>query len=214
MIDHARSAGRPVRREEVGRKLIVERTRTALRDRPTADLQRKEIAEHARVTPALISYYFPDRSSLFQAAAQPVIDEYADQLRNILANNNELTSKLRSLVNLYISFNYSEGYLLDFYLGHCKRADYTEGLEQLKAAYSDIIGFFDELLRMQLLRGGCSSTLQSMLWGMCKNVADRLREKLLEVDDDLIASKTDVIYDCFVNGAAGLILVQRVANAA
>ena len=194
--------------------MIVERTRTALRQRPTVDLQRKEIAEHARVTPALISYYFPDRSSLFRAAAQPVIDNYVDGLRRILANNDELTSKLRSLVSLYINFNYSEGYILDFYLQHCRKVGDAEGLEQLKMAYSDIISFFDELLQMQLLRGGCPSTLQSMLWGMCKNVAERLREKLLEVDENLIASKADAIYDCFVNGAAGLVLVQRVANAA
>ena len=194
--------------------MIVERTRNALRGRLLVDLQRKEIAEHARVTPALISYYFPDRSSLFRAAAQPVIDEYVGGLRQILANNDELSSKLRSLVSLYVSFNCREGYILEFYLEHCKKVGDSQGLEQLKTAYSDIIGFFDELLHMQLLRGGCSSTLQSMLWGMCKNVAERLREKLLEVDEELIASKAEAIYDCFVNGAAGVVLVQRVANAA
>ena len=166
------------------------------------------------MTPALISYYFPDRSSLFKAASQPVIDEYVDGLRQILTNTDELRSKLRSLVALYIDFNYREGYLLDFYLEHCKKVGDTEGLEQLQLAYQEIIGFFDELLQMQLLRGGCPSTLQSMLWGMCKNVAERLREKVLEVDEKLIASKADAIYDCFVNGAAGLVLVQRVANAA
>lgn len=214
MIDHARTAGRPVRCEEVGRTMIVERTRKALRNKLTVDLQRKEIAETARVTPALISYYFPDRSSLFKAAAQPVIDEYVDGLRQILASTDELTSKLRRLVGLYINFNYNEGYLLDFYLQHSKQVGDAEGLRALKTAYEEIVGLFDEMMQMRLLRDGCASTLNSMLWGMCKHVAETLREKLLEVNEDLIAAKAEAIYDCFVNGAGSQVLVQRVANAA
>lgn len=214
MIDNARSAGRPVKREEVGRTMIVERTRTALRNRPTVDLQRKEIAEYARVTPALISYYFPDRSSLFKAAAQPVIDMYISDLRRIIISTDELSFKLRSLVSLYINFNCSEGYLLDFYLEHCRRVGDTDGLEELKLAYQEIMSLFNNMQQMRLLRGGCSSTLNSMLWGMCKNVAERLREKLSEVSEDLISAKADAIYDCFIHGVAGLALVEPVANAA
>ena len=194
--------------------MIIERTRNALRSKPTADLQRKEIAEYARVTPALISYYFPDRSSLFKAAAQPVIDEYINELRTILASTDEPTSKLRRLIGLYINFAYNEGYLLDFYLQHSRQVGDAEGLEALKSAYEKIVGLFDDMMQVGLLREGCASTLNSILWGMCKTIADRLREKLLEANEDLIASKSEAIYDCFVNGAAGLVLVQRVASTA
>lgn len=179
-----------------------------------ADLQRHEIAEYARVSPALISYYFPHRSSLFTAVAQPIVNEYVQGIRQTLANSDELTCKLRSLVSLYTFFNYNEGHLLDFYLQHCKKVGESGGLEQLKTVYQEIIGFFEELLQAQVLRGACAPTLHSMLWGMCKNVAENLREKRPGVDEDLISDKAEAIFDCFVNGAAGLVYVQRVANAA
>lgn len=213
MIDYARGAGRAVNREVLGRTVIIERTRAALRKKPMVDLQREEIAKYARMTPALISYYFPDRSSLFEAAAQPVIDEYVDAVRKIIANDDELTSKLRSLVALYVNFNYDEGYLFDFYLAHCKKFGDLVGLEHLKVAHEQILGFFDQLLQKQVLRGDSPSTLQAMLWGMCKNVAEKSREKICELNNELLATKADAIFDCFVNGAAGLVITQRIAKA-
>ena len=207
MTAQPRTAGRPVRDEEIGRNVILEKTRLAMRERPRADLQRNEIARFAGVTPALISYYFPDRSHLFEAAAHPVIESYVADVRLIIGSNSPLIERLNDLIFLFVKFNYKEGHLLDFYLEHIEKTDSHENILLLEEIYKEMLAFFEELLKTKTIRGESAGVIQSMLWGMCKHTA---RRPVLEVDidaatiDDLIRSKAEFLTDYFLHGAVGL----------
>jgi len=70
-----RTQGRPVRGDAMaGRDWLIQKTRIAMKFKPRIDMQRREIAEFAGVTPALVSYYFPDKGGLFEAAAKPFLN--------------------------------------------------------------------------------------------------------------------------------------------
>ncbi len=214
-MDQPRGVGRPVKFDGVGQAVILERMRAALRERPRADLQRQELAKYARVTPALISYYFPDRSALFTAAAQPVIDKYIADLRAILGSNDLWVAQLRSLTSLLVHFNFREGYLIDFYLAHSKISGDLTASDRLNDIDEEIIDFFGKLPREQRLGGECAHMLQSTLWGMCKHVAYRLREKAEQEDQTgMLDLKAELICDCFINGVSGPALHQDVSSAA
>ena len=77
-----RVQGRPTRgANEVGSQKIVEGMRVALRAQKTTNVTRKDIALHADVTPALVTYYFPERSSLIEAATLPIVQALIDKVK-------------------------------------------------------------------------------------------------------------------------------------
>ena len=206
MTAQPRTAGRPVRDEEIGRTVILEKTRLAMRERPRADLQRNEIARYAGVTPALISYYFPDRSNLFEAAARPVIEIYVADVRSIIGSNRPLIERLNDLIFLFVKFNFQEWHLLDFYMEHIERSGGKKHSLLLEEVYREMLTFFEVLLRTKTIRGENAVDIQSMLWGMCKHTARRAAFKI-EGDaaslDDQVRSKALLLSDYFLHGAVG-----------
>lgn len=200
----ARSAERSISHEEVGRDLIVRRTRAAMRDRSRADLSREEIAKYAGVTPALISYYFPDRSSLFEAIAAPIIESYGDDVRRAIDANQPLSEKLKGLIRVYLAVHYREGCLLDFYVGFARKRGKDSNLALLTEIQAAAVAFVGKLLDGECLLGECPDEVQSTLWGMCKQVALRSEDGTTAGPpvDDRIAAETDLLYDFFMNGVA------------
>ena len=169
-----RSQGRPARGDgEVGRTRLLERTRDALKSKPRIDLQRREIAIVAGVTPALVSYYYPDKWDLFAAAAKPVIESYIAELVAILRSVAVPRLKVLSLTYLFIDFNLQQGYLLDFYLENSEKMARKEDLKALHAAYAEVKSFFGGLLQDGLLKGDSAAFVQSSLWALCKYVAQQ-----------------------------------------
>ena len=213
-MDQSWRGDRPVGCAGVGQTIILERIRAALRERPRADLQRQELARFARVTPALISYYFPDRSSLFAAVAQPVMDQYIADIREVLGTGAAPIEQLRSLTFLLVDFNVREGHLLDFYFEHAERSGNKAVTDRLNGVDREMIGYFEELLRGQLLRGGCARSLQSTHWDLCKHVAYTLREDARQDHDSILTMKVELIVECFINGASGLLCLQNISSAA
>ena len=206
MTAQPRTAGRPIRDEEIGRTVILEKTRLAMRERPRADLQRNEIARYAGVTPALISYYFPDRSNLFEAAAHPVIEIYVADVRSIIGSNRPMIDRLNDLIFLFVKFNFREGHLLDFYMEHIERSGGKHHMLLLEEIYGEMLIFFEELLKTKTIRGGNAVDIQSMLWGMCKHTARRPAFKVAGDAaslDDQIRSKALLLSDYFLHGAVG-----------
>ena len=212
MTAQARHAGRPIRDEEIGRRVILDKTRFAMRERPRSDLQRNEIAKYAGVTPALISYYFPDRSHLFEAAALPVIEDYVTGVREIIHSSRLLIDRLKDLIFLFVKFNYQEGYLLDFYLEHIKQTSSKDNMMLLEKIYMEMMTFFDELIISKTIRGESAATTQSMLWGMCKHSARQTVSNTVETAEDIdnsIRSKANLLIEYFLHGAVGLSCSQR-----
>jgi AcrR family transcriptional regulator len=96
-----RSKGRPYDPDRaVGRDALVKATRELLRTMPPAKMTRLDIARHAGVDPALIRYYFGDKSQLLGEVVLEVLREMrttrekrastagtADRLRSRLADS-------------------------------------------------------------------------------------------------------------------------------
>ncbi len=201
-----RSQGRPVRGvREVGRTRLLDKTRDALKMKPKIDMQRREIAKFVGVTPALVSYYFPNKWDLFAAAAKPVIEAYTAEVRAILHSDGVAKLKILSLTRLFIGFNFEHGYLLDFYLEHSARVARQDDLKQLHEIYEEMMVFFGDLLRDGLVRGESPGFIQSTLWGICKYVAQQPHLAGLADSperDPVLQSQAERVCDLFLYGVA------------
>lgn len=189
----ARPQGRPPRGgREMGRDHLIESTRGAMRLRPKIDIQRREIAEHAGVTPALVSYYFPDKALLLEVAAQPVIDAYAADVRLILRSRTSLEDRLKRLISLFLAFNTEQGFILDHYLevSYAKRRD--SNVAKLTAVKVELSAFFAELITLGLVKGDDPQFLPAALWGLCRYVGRRGEADVFQIDDDLRSSPGDL----------------------
>lgn len=179
----ARPQGRPPGRgRELGRDHLIESTRGAMRARPKLDIQRREIAQHAGVTPALVSYYFPDKALLLEAAAQPIVEDYAADVKQILRSRAEPTAKLKRLIVLFLTFNREQGFILDHYLevSRAKRRDANVAL--LAAVERELHAFCAELIELGIVKGDDPRFLPAALWGLCRHVGRRGETDLFQVD--------------------------------
>ena len=133
---------------------MIEKMREIMKSKPKIDIQRREIAEFMGVTPALVGYYFPDKRSLIEEAADPLIDEYIAQIKGRMAAANDPLETLRQLVYIFIKFNQESGYLLDFYLEHVATRRNHSSAPKLREVSEEMNGFFSSLMRAGLIRGG------------------------------------------------------------
>lgn len=185
----ARPQGRPPRGgREIGRDHLIESTRGAMRARPKLDIQRREIAEHAGVTPALVSYYFPDKAQLLEVAAQPVIEGYAADVRLVLRSRTRPEDKLKRLVSLFLAFNSEQGFILDHYLevSAVKRRDVNVAM--LAAVKAELSAFFEELIGLGIVRGDDPDFLSAALWGLCRYVGRRGEADMFKDHEGFAAS--------------------------
>lgn len=192
--DVARPQGRPPRGgRETGRDHLIESARGAMRARPKIDIQRREIAEHAGVTPALVSYYFPDKAILLEVAAQPVIEAYAADVRLVLRSRTGPQDRLKRLISLFLAFNAEQGFILDHYLevSHAKRRD--TNMAMLNAVKEELCAFFAELIAKGVVRGDDPQFLPAALWGLCRHVGRRADTDVFQIDEDLRGSPKDLV---------------------
>ena len=80
---------------------MIEKMREIMKSKPKIDIQRREIAEFMGVTPALVGYYFPDKRSLIEEAASPLIDEYITQVKQSLSNAHNPLETFRRLIYIF-----------------------------------------------------------------------------------------------------------------
>lgn len=178
-----RAQGRPPRGDkEMGRDRIIQKTRDAMRVKPKIDIQRREIAEHAGVTPALVSYYFPDKSHLLELAAQPVIEAYAADVRAILKLETSLLDRLERLVSLFLAFNGEQGFILDHFLevSYVRRKD--KKIEVLASVKQELSALFKELIAAGIVKGDDPNFVQAALWGLCRYVGQGHASDLFQID--------------------------------
>lgn len=202
----ARVQGRPTRGEkQVGRSRMIEKMREIMKSKPKIDIQRREIAEFMGVTPALVGYYFPDKRSLIEEAASPMIDEYIAQVKGRIAATHDPLETLRSLVYIFIKFNHESGYLLDFYIEHVTTRLNHNRLPKLREIYEEMNGFFSDLMRAGLIRGDDPRLVLSAVWGMCRyigrqqNFSDAPRQSS-SGDMGSLNDLADSVFDLIVNG--------------
>lgn len=201
-----RLQGRPVRGEgDVGRDRLIDAARTLLRSGGGSDLSRKAVAEIAGVTPALISYYFPEKNSLVSAAVRPVIEQRLAQLDAILDAPGSRAAKLRDLIALFIGFNAAEGSLLDCYIALCKTDEAGRSKKpRLHAARRRLTEFYNQGVEAGEWRPLDADLFFLALWGMCKCVAQaKAYPGLLDSGRDAaepLGHEIDLVLDLAVSG--------------
>ncbi len=100
-----RSKGRPKREDhKVGAEALILRTCDLLRTAPPHKITIAAVARHAGVNPALIRYYFGDRSSLMIAVARHLLNETATMRESITTPESAeraIRRMVRSLIDLH-----------------------------------------------------------------------------------------------------------------
>ena len=184
---------------------MVEKMREIMKSKPKIDIQRREIAEFMGVTPALVGYYFPDKRSLIEEAASPLIDEYISEVKRRIATMQDPLETLRGLIYTFIKFNLDSGYLLDFYIEHVTTRKNHNSLPKLREVYEEMNGFFSELMRAGLIRGEDPRLVQSAVWGMCRYVGQQqnlgdVPSRSKSGDTASLKYVADFIFNLVVNG--------------
>ncbi len=197
-----RVQGRPARgSSNVGRERLIEAARSILRTRPTPGVSRRAVAEVAGVTPALVSYYFPENESLISAATRPIVGARIHELRAILDAGDSRHSRLVRIVSLFVSLNQTEAHLVDHAIEFCRvdTLDATQG-SLLRDTSARLIDFYREGVAHDGWRPLDPILFFIALWGMCKSVAQvHAGSDFLHVDP-----RVDTITDMILDG-----LVQR-----
>ena len=171
-----RTQGRPLRgANEIGRDRLIEKTRELLKSRPRFDVQRREIADFAKVTPALVTYHFPDKWKLFEEAIASVVDEQVSHIQAMVDTPNPNLDTLRSLVEIFVIFHVNYGSLLDNYI-ELIAANHLDGnRDRLLHVQSTIRAFLVQLIELGLFKPGDVDVLQTALWGACKYLGQTLK---------------------------------------
>lgn len=165
-----RMQGRPLRGAgDVGREKLVEAARTVLRRRVPPGLSRKAVADVAGVTPALVSYYFPDPDSLVLAATRPLIGERIDRLMAIIDEAAPWHDRLRRTVAFLIELNEADAPLIDRLIEAWRSRTLDPMLE---SAYGRMRGFYLGGVEAGAWRPLDPDLFLHGLWGMCKAVAE------------------------------------------
>lgn len=168
-----RRQGRPRQSEdEVGRDKLLERARVAMITRPQIDIQRREIAEVVGVTPALISYYFPDKWRLLEAAAHPIVVQHIGAIDKLLESGGTTEDLFIGLISIYISFSIEHGHTIDYYVASSRKIGKFENIRMMLASHRKIVTFFERGVETGFFRDLDPELMQSMLWSLCQYVSD------------------------------------------
>lgn len=169
-----RTRGRPPGRRTVdpaGRERLLGATRAMMRTKTPVRLHRKQIADAAGVAAGLVTYYFTDESSLVEAAARPIIDEYLRRLKATLQDLDDQRAALRRLVLLLLEISRDNGQLLDNYIVYMKHNNVPHKADILTGSYAEIDRFFKVCEDSKFFRPTNKAFMSTVLWGICKTVA-------------------------------------------
>ncbi len=167
----SRAVGRPRRGEqEVGAARIIERARKALRQRYFDVSSRKTIAERCFVTPALITYYFPEREDLLLGILEPVLDMQIEQIRRIV--NREADATLEDLIECVVSILKDNHNILRSFEFLTASGIIASDKDYIRLIIAEIHSFLRRNRTVAIQYPFCERSFHGAIWGMCKLRAD------------------------------------------
>jgi AcrR family transcriptional regulator len=202
-----RSQGRPPRGgNEVGSERIIESMREMLRSRSFESLSRKCLAEHASVTPALITYYFPSKDGLIEEATKPIVEDYARQLGAILRADEAPDSKLRQVIRLLVSSQKRDAGIFDAYSDLVRKSGRSSKPNYVDLMARELSDFFGQWVNKGAVSESHPGMLQGALWGMCQFAAqtEMSSEPLRQEEAADLPSEFDQVTPIFLFIKGGL----------
>ena len=172
MVLEKRAQGRPARGDnEVGSQKIVEGMQVALRTLQTTNVTRKEIAWYAGVTPALVTYYFPERNALIEAATLPVVETLLEKVSACLEQTQSAQLALPNAVNVLLEYYGRDAAIIDLFSEYKASATNSEIPDLLRDLEGVVISFFTRWLIETKTCVYDAEFLQKAMIGMCRAVA-------------------------------------------
>lgn len=172
MAQEKRAQGRPARGDnEVGSQKIVEGMQVALRTLQTTNVTRKEIAWYAGVTPALVTYYFPERNALIEAATLPVVEALVGKVSACLEQTSSAQLALPNAVAILLEYYARDAAIIDLFSEYKASATNTEIPDLLKDLDCTVMSFFKRWLGENKTCVYDAEFLQKAMLGMCRAVA-------------------------------------------
>ena len=169
-----RAQGRPARGEnEVGVRKIVEGMRAALRALQSTKVTRKDVAGHAGVTPALVTYYFPERNDLIEAATLPVVSTLLDSVRSCLEHDGPARERLRQATEALLDAYTRDAPVIDLYSHHRASTSDSSLPDLLSDLDSVVESFFEAWLLDHPGHVYDAAFLRKAMVGACRTLARR-----------------------------------------
>ena len=169
-----RVQGRPARGEnEVGVQRIVEGMRAALRAAQNTTVSRKDVAGHAGVTPALVTYYFPERTDLIEAATLPVVSALVDRTRSCFEHEGSARQRLCQVIEALLDAYTRDAAVIALYSHHRASTPETSLPDLLKDFHTLVEAFFEAWLIEHPGSVYDAAFLRKAMVGACRNLAPR-----------------------------------------
>lgn len=185
----------------------------ALRSLQTNNVTRKDIAGFAGVTPALVTYYFPERNTLIEAATMPVVETLAIAVRGRLAQEVDPGQALLHLIVDILTCYRRDIAIIELYALHRKALSETVKQNSLHDIAETITSYFNRWL---VRYPGCcydGHFLTNALLGICRAVAHNDRaveaaEAVGEQGDDAqaILARAEMIHRMLVGSLSGQVI--------
>ena len=173
MTQDKRAQGRPARGDnEVGSHKIVEGMRNALRAMQSAHVTRKDIASYAGVTPALVTYYFPERNGLIEAATLPVLQALVDGVAACFEDLHPARQQLSRAISVLLEAFSRDGFIIQLFSQYRSSQTDTVVPDLLGELDACLVSFFERWLRENENAGYDAPFLQKALIGICKSLGD------------------------------------------
>ena len=204
-----RTQGRPARgMATVGPHKIVEGMQDALRALQSNIITRKDIARFAGVTPALVTYYFPERNTLVEAATAPIVEKLATCIQGWVSKDIDQNFVLMNIIIELLSCYSKDIAIIELYVSYRRSIDQQRSSDGLEEISSSITEFFDRWFACSRFssctqHGHDSSFMTNALLGICRAVAYKQlsRDCLSSPQEEgvrLMRSHAEMIYNVIV----------------
>ena len=169
-----RVQGRPTRgANEVGSQKIVEGMRVALRAQQHSNVSRKDVALQAGVTPALVTYYFPERRRLIEAATLPIVQALVGKIKGCTERNGEARRHLVEATEILLEY-YTRDAVIIALFDHHRASTPDSALPDLSRELDACLTlFFERWLSENPGSVYDADFLQKALVGACKSMTRR-----------------------------------------
>ena len=172
MIQEKRAQGRPARgSNEVGSQKIIEGMQVALRALQITNITRRDLARYAGVTPALVTYYFPERNTLIEAATLPVVEALVSKVVTCLNDIGPTRPRLLRAAEVMLEYYARDAVIIQLFGEHRALEPDAKLPDLLRDLETSLKSFFERWLMMTTDSVYSAEFLQRAAIGMCKSIA-------------------------------------------